>query len=183
MKRFQVSFWVGLVAVCGLLGAARELSFMNWHPIVAPIDLQPLVLRQDARGDGRFQAPRSGHRTHRGIDLAAAVGTPVRTVRSGTVVKVGHHRGLGHYVELKHRGKVRSLYAHLQKAVVEPGARVRQGAIIGTVGKSGNAKHPWITPHLHLEILRDGTPVDPQRLGLKIVNPSQEVLVNASDSD
>ena len=64
-----------------------------------------------------------------------------------------------------------SLYAHLQDVMVEPGAYVRQRRMIGTVGKTGNARHPWMMPHLHLEVLSDGVPIDPTTLGLRVVEP------------
>lgn len=160
----------------GAVALALELPFVNWQPIVAPVDTERLVIRQDAKGDGRFQAPRSGNRVHRGVDLAAPLGSPVRAVRSGTVVQVGFHRGFGRYVELEHRGRLRSLYAHLKDVGVEAGERVRQGAAIGTVGKTGNAKHPWIMPHVHLEISRGGAPIDPASLGLELMDPERDGL-------
>jgi murein DD-endopeptidase MepM/ murein hydrolase activator NlpD len=164
-------FWVGLALGWGSAAAAVELPYVDWHRIVPPLDERPLVIRADAKGDGRFQSPRSGHRRHQGLDLAAPVGSPVRAVRSGTVVEVGMHRGLGRFIELEHRGGMRSRYAHLQRVSVEPGTRVRQGALIGAVGKTGNARHPWIAPHLHLELWDGKQAVDPQTLGLRVTGP------------
>ena len=157
---------------CGLAIAGVELPYVNWRSVASPIDAHPLILRHDAKGDGRFLAPRSGRRRHRGIDLATPLHSPVRAIRSGWVVEVGFHPGLGRFVELEHREHLRSLYAHLSQVSVEAGARVRQGEAIGTVGKTGNARSAWITPHLHLEVLRDGQPLDPQTLGLQVVDLS-----------
>ncbi|MBI4597788.1 MAG: M23 family metallopeptidase [Candidatus Omnitrophica bacterium] len=168
----RASWWMGLVAGCGALTAAIELPYVNWYPVVAPIDARPLVIRQDAGGDGRFLAPRSGHRRHRGIDVVAELESPVRAIRSGTVVTVGRHRGLGRYVEIEHRRRLRSLYAHLQTVTVSEGQRVAQGAVIGAVGKTGNARFARIAPHLHLEVVRDGQPIDPARLGLRLIEPA-----------
>ncbi len=120
-----------------------------------------MSIRHDARGSGTYQAPRSGNRRHRGVDLAGALGGPIRAVRSGTVIQVGAHRGLGHLVELEHVGGLTSLYAHLGTVQVRLGQRVRQGEIIGTVGKTGNARHPAIAPHVHLEMARRGQLIDP----------------------
>ncbi len=157
-----------------LLGAAlavlvMQFPYVNWRFINSPVDVSPLVIRHDAKGDGRFGSPRSGGRSHRGIDIAAPLNTPVRAIRSGTVIQVGKHRGLGNFIELEHGSQLHSLYAHLQQTSVEPGARVRQGQVIGTVGKTGNAKSPLITPHLHLEVVKAGLPIDPQQLGLQVV--------------
>ena len=170
------SFWVGVLLGCGVATAAWELPYVNWSRVAEPVDARPLVIRHDAKGDGQFLSPRSGRRAHRGIDLVATLNSPVRAVRSGRVVQVGRHRGLGRFVELEHHGKLYSLYAHLSDVVVEPGERVRQGAVIGAVGKTGNARHPWITPHLHLEVWKDGQPINPEMLGLHVEHLPEESL-------
>jgi hypothetical protein len=163
------ALWIGVVLGAMLTVAVQECLYIDWHPVVAPLEVPSLVIRHDAKGDGRFLAPRSGGRRHRGVDLVADLHSPVRAIRSGRVVEAGVHRGLGRFVEIEHRRRLRSLYAHLQEVLVESGTRVRQGQRIGTVGNTGNARHPWITPHLHLEVVQDGQSVDPQSLGLPIV--------------
>jgi murein DD-endopeptidase MepM/ murein hydrolase activator NlpD len=171
--------WWGGILLGGVIAtAAVELPQVNWRLVVAPIDVEPLTIRQDAKGDGRFFAPRSGNRRHRGIDLVAALGNPVRAIRSGTVAEVGLHRGLGHFIELEHRGGLHSRYAHLEEVAVRVGQRVRQGQVIGTVGKTGNAKHEWITPHLHLEVLSNGQPINPQVLGLQVMDPGGSMTLS-----
>jgi murein DD-endopeptidase MepM/ murein hydrolase activator NlpD len=177
------SFWAGAAIGAAAATLALELPYVNWHRIVPPVDARPLLIRHDAKGDGRFQAPRSGNRRHRGVDLAADLNSPVRAIRSGAVVEVGFHRGLGRFVELEHRQALRSLYAHLNAVQVEPGQRVEQGAVLGTVGKTGNASHRWIAPHLHLEVLRDGEPVDPQQLGLDIIDPEARRASDGEEDD
>lgn len=159
---------VGLALGCGLVVAAAELPYVDWRRVAPPVETRPLLVRKDAKGDGEYLSPRSGERFHRGVDLAAPLDSPVHAIRSGRVAEVGTHRGLGRFVELSHRGRLRSLYAHLSTVSVRPGARVRQGAVIGTVGKTGNARHRWITPHLHLEVRRGAELVDPQSLGLRV---------------
>ena len=168
------SVWLlGVVMGVGLtLGTTQWVPYVNWQPIIAPLGPDRVVIRHDAKGDGRFGAPRSGNRVHRGVDLEAPVGTPVRAIRSGIVEEVGMHRGLGRYLMVKHHGSLTSLYAHLDTAVVEVGARVRQGQMIGTVGKTGNARSHRITPHLHLEVMRDGVPIDPESMGLALIQPA-----------
>lgn len=168
-------YWSSFVpgVLCGaVLGwGVQQLPYVNWVEVMAPLEHQPLVIRHDAKGDGRFGAPRSGHRSHRGVDIEAALGSPVRAIRSGRVIAIGTHRGLGRYLEVEHRRNVRSLYAHLDTVMVDVEDRVRQGQVIGTVGKTGNARSPLINPHLHLEILRGGQPFDPAMLGLTFVEP------------
>ena len=155
------------VAAAGGTVAALELPYVNWKPVVPPIASEPLVIRRDAKGDGRFEASRNSNRKHRGVDLAGALDTPVRAVRSGRVLEVGNHRGLGRFVVLQHDAGLRTLYAHLNSTSVAEGARIAQGSVIGALGKTGNARSPLITPHVHFEATRDGAVIDPQSLGLQ----------------
>ncbi len=166
------SLLLGVVAGAALGWGAHALFYLNWRPLVAPLDQDALVIRADAKGDGRFGAPRSGNRRHRGVDLEAPLGSPVRAIRSGVVVEIGVHRGLGRFVELEHPQHLRSLYGHLETVNVRVGDRVRQGQTIATVGKTGNARNRLIKPHLHLEVLRQGEPIDPARIGLVAVEPA-----------
>lgn len=169
--------------VCGLaLGwAAQQLPFVNVRRAAAPVDQRPLIIRADAKGDGRFGSPRSGRRIHRGVDIAAPLGTPVRALRSGRVMMATKDRGLGRYVEVQHGGRLRSLYGHLSTIAVRPGDRLRQGQVIGTVGKTGNARHAWITPHLHLEVTRGSKLIDPASLGLVFVAPRDHTTIAQAD--
>ena len=184
MPRLQSKpFWSGLLLGGAVVFILGEAPYVNWASIAPPVDKRPLVIRQDAKGDGRFASPRSGHRRHRGIDLAAPLHSPVRAIRSGRVVQVGTHRGLGRFVELEHQRGLHSLYAHMDTVVVTAGQRLRQGAQVGTVGKTGNARHRWITPHLHLEIVRDGQPVDPAALGLQVDMPRSVIAEEEGNAD
>ena len=165
----QPPFLWGAVSGAVIGWAVTTAPYLNWWPAAAPLDQPHLVVRSDGKGSGEFGAPRSGRRRHHGVDLEAPIGTPVRAIRSGVVVETGTHRGLGRYVEVEHGRELRSLYGHLQAIDVQVGQRVRQAQLIGTVGKTGNARSPIIKPHLHIEILRGDTPVDPERFGLTLV--------------
>lgn len=98
-------------------------------------------------------------RPHLGVDFAAPVGTPVRAVSSGTVRYSGWLAGMGRCVRLDHLRDITSAYAHLSRIAsgVREGATVERGQVIGYVGASGLATGP----HLHFEMHRDGTYVDP----------------------
>lgn len=172
------SFWAGLGLGLLLLFLVVEGRYINWRSVVPPIEADTLLVRQDAKGDGRFGASRSGRRHHRGVDLLAPMNSPVRAIRSGTVVGVGTHRGLGRFVEIAHGRSLTSLYAHLATTKVEKGDRVTQGQVIGAVGKTGNARHRWINPHLHLEVARGGEVIDPAVLGLRVLASSNTERIN-----
>jgi murein DD-endopeptidase MepM/ murein hydrolase activator NlpD len=153
-------FLVTLV-ICALC-LAVALYFWDKSYFLCPINYKnQILIRSDARGDGLFAASRNGRRLHEGIDLFAAVGTPVRASRCGIVVSVKENRGMGKYVVIRHAGGLTTLYGHLSRVYVRKGEFVPQGRLIGAVGKSGNAGFADIQPHLHLEVRKEGIPQDP----------------------
>lgn len=98
-------------------------------------------------------------RPHRGVDYAASSGTPIKAAGDGKVVFRGTKGGYGRTVVLQHGGKYTTLYAHMSKyrRGVGNGSRVKQGQIIGYVGKSGLATGP----HLHYEFRVNGVHRNP----------------------
>ncbi len=97
---------------------------------------------------------------HTGIDLAAALGTPVLAAADGIVVAVAHTSvGYGNYVMIAHGGGVITLYAHLLETDVGMGDRVARGKKIGLEGSSGLSTGP----HVHFEVRINDQVVDPTR--------------------
>jgi murein DD-endopeptidase MepM/ murein hydrolase activator NlpD len=94
---------------------------------------------------------------HKGVDVSADEGTPVKAMQGGTVVRAGEMPGYGLAVILQHGRSVRTVYGHLSRVAVKSGARVRGGQLIGNVGHTGNATGP----HLHFEVWRWNQPDDP----------------------
>lgn len=94
---------------------------------------------------------------HSGLDFAATSGTSVRSTAPGTVVSAGVNGGYGNAVEIRHAGGFSTRYAHLSAILVQPGAEVAAGALIGRVGSTGRSTGP----HLHYETRRNGQAVDP----------------------
>ena len=100
---------------------------------------------------------RSGAR-HAGIDILAPAGADVRAASPGLAEYTGNgKRGYGNAVILDHGDGIKTLYGHLATIRVLSGETVPAGAVIGTVGRSGNAT----THHLHFELRVDGEAVDP----------------------
>ena len=101
---------------------------------------------------------RSGE-PHDGVDLKASTGTPVYAAHSGLVLYAdGRIRGYGKMIVIKHASGVSTIYAHNSKLLVKRGFRVIQGQRIALSGETGNAKGP----HLHFEVRRGMSPVDPE---------------------
>lgn len=139
-----------------------SLYFLDKFYFLCPIEYErDIIIRSDQRGDGFFAAKRSGNRLHNGIDLFAKIGTPVLVPRAGRVIAATQSQGMGKYVILKHFDNIITLYGHLSEIYVAKNDFVRQGQIIGSVGKTGNANHPAIQPHLHFEVRRNKVPQDP----------------------
>ncbi len=157
-----------IVGICALVVAGTQLSYIDWRPAVAPVDTRPLVVLSHPQRDGRFLAARGPRHRHNGIDFVAPLASPVRAVRGGRVVEVGTHPNRGLFIDLDHGDRLMSRYAHLRETKVNDGDRVRQGALIGRVGKTGKAQDPSIEPYLHFEVRRDNKPIDPLSLGLAV---------------
>jgi len=98
-----------------------------------------------------------GHHWHSGIDLSAERGTPVVASGSGLAAVRGDAGGYGTHVILRHGAGVRTLYAHLDAALVADGEAVALGQIIGRLGSTGTSTGP----HLHFEVRVNNVPVDP----------------------
>jgi murein DD-endopeptidase MepM/ murein hydrolase activator NlpD len=113
-----------------------------------------------ASGYGVRRDPLTGHKSiHRGVDIAAAVGTGIRAIGAGRVLFSGWRPGYGRTVEIDHGRGWLSRYAHAQALLVVTGATVWAGQLIAKVGKSGRATGP----HLHFEVWQHGHPIDPLR--------------------
>jgi murein DD-endopeptidase MepM/ murein hydrolase activator NlpD len=139
-----------------------SLYFLDKTYFLCPIEYKrDILIRNDSRGDGFFGAERRGKRLHQGLDLLAEIGEPVLAARSGIVVAAEASRGMGNYVIIRHPGNIATLYGHLSEICVGRNILVRQGQVIGTAGKTGNANHPAILPHLHFEVREKGKPIDP----------------------
>jgi len=147
-----------LLSVSILLG----LVSLDKRYFICPIAYKDdILVRSDYRGDGLFASSRSGRRMHKGLDLLADLGTPVLAAKAGRVVSATQNRGMGKYVIIRHKENVITIYGHLSEIAVQKNDYVRQGQVIGQVGKTGNAKFSGIQPHLHFEIRKDGVPEDP----------------------
>jgi len=99
-------------------------------------------------------------RHHGGIDLAAPHSAPIRAVKEGTVVFADPYGGYGKLVVIAHPDGLTTHYGHCDSISVRTGQHIRAGQVLGTVGSTGRVTGP----HLHFEIRRNGTPVDPETM-------------------
>ncbi len=109
---------------------------------------------------GKRKDPFTGRTTmHKGMDFAAKMGSDVIAVASGLVTYAGPRSGYGQLVEIRHGGGYSTRYGHNSKVLVKVGDRVSQGQVIAKMGSTGRSTGP----HVHLEVLRNGTQIDPAR--------------------
>ena len=133
-----------------------------------------------ARVSSRYN-PRRWHpilkkwRSHKGVDYAAPKGTPVKATGDGRIIFRGVKSGYGNVVIIEHASKYTTLYAHLNgfSKRAATGKRVKQGHVIGYVGKTGLASGP----HLHYEFRVAGQHRDPLKVKLpkSLALPKSEI--------
>lgn len=122
----------------------------------------PLQYSRVSSGFSMRVHPISGKfKAHKGVDFAAATGTPIRAVADATVDFAGNGNGYGNMVVLKHWSNYSTAYAHMSRIApgMRKGAKISQGQVIGYVGSTG-----WSTgPHLHYEFRVAGVAKDPNK--------------------
>ena len=98
-----------------------------------------------------------GLRAHKGIDMPAPTGTPIRAAADGTVGKADWFGGYGLYVQLEHGAGLETRYGHMSRIAVAEGQAVHKGDVIGYVGSTGRSTGS----HLHYEVRVAGEAVNP----------------------
>ncbi|WP_372635666.1 peptidoglycan DD-metalloendopeptidase family protein [Fodinibius sp.] len=141
--------------------------------------VQRALLKAPFEYDHRISSPFSRNRMHptlnrrrphNGVDYAAPYGTPVLSTGDGVVTEARYRGASGNIVQVKHNRTYRTAYLHLKGFAkgVRPGTHVEQGQVIGYVGSTGRSTGP----HLHYEIKRNNSPVNPLTMDL----PSSESI-------
>jgi murein DD-endopeptidase MepM/ murein hydrolase activator NlpD len=133
--------------------APRSLSLGLSLPRRWPLDEAGYITRGQV-GTG------TSDEAHPGIDIAIAIGSIVRASGGGTVHQLGEDPEYGFFVLLDHPDEYQTMYGHLSRILVEPGASVAPGQVIGLSGNSGRST----APHLHFEIRQKGVSLDPRTM-------------------
>lgn len=135
----------------GLIGAQKSilLSTPSLWPIFGRIT--------SGFGENRQVGASGGTKPHRGLDIAAPMGTPILAPADGIVTFSGWGQEYGRLVCIDHGYGFATIYGHLRESLVKAGKRIRKGQAIGTVGVSGNTNGP----HLHYEVCVKGSRVNP----------------------
>ncbi len=125
---------------------------------IPPTYVKPISGGRLTSNFGKRNAPKKGASTyHKGVDWATPTGTPVYASCGGTVAKAGWGSGYGYVVYINHADGRQTRYGHLSKVLVSVGQSVKQGDRIALSGNTGVSTGP----HLHFEILINGSQVNP----------------------
>lgn len=101
---------------------------------------------------------------HKGLDIAVPFGSDVRSAAQGTVIFAGQKGGYGNCVIVSHGNGLATLYGHLSSVLVSPNQQIKVGEVIAKSGNTGRSTGP----HLHYEVHKNNTPVNPRLfLGIK----------------
>lgn len=151
-----------------IVGSIKEEGFVM-PPMEMP--LEDISYTQTGAGTGTKINPfYTTTAQHNGVDFIVAQDTPVKASADGIVSDVNHSlKGEGNTVTIKHKGGYRTRYLHLYEIKVQQGQSVKKGKVIGTAGMSGNS----YAPHLHYEVWRDSTLLDPLNHIFASVTPEE----------
>ena len=134
--------------------ASKKSDMLKSIPAIRPLKNMHTITSGFGR---RYHPILKTLRAHTGVDITAPKGTPVYATADGTVSGENPGSGYGIAVLINHGFSYQTLYAHLSKKVVKPGQKVKRGQLVGYVGSTGMASGS----HLHYEVIKNGTPVNP----------------------
>lgn len=123
-------------------------------PVGSPIDGQ--ITSSFGFRSNPFGA--SGRESHKGLDISAPHGRPVKCTAEGKVVFAGYRGDYGNLVVISHGDEYQTYYGHLSEILVKEGQEVKVSTFIGKVGSTGRSTGP----HLHYEILRNNKKINPK---------------------
>ena len=168
-KAYRYAYNNGDVGYYNELGVSMRKAFLR-----APLDFSRI---SSSFNPNRRHPVFKTKRPHRGIDYAAARGTPVYAAGDGRVSRAGYTKANGHFVVIKHGASYTTKYLHLNKRAIKQGQKVKQQQIIGWVGSTGYATGP----HLHYEFLVNGVHRNPRTV-LRKLPKAESIAKNDKDS-
>jgi murein DD-endopeptidase MepM/ murein hydrolase activator NlpD len=140
-----------------LFASWRQTEMQNAGVMAIP-SLKPVANYTLTSSFGSRSDPfRGSRRMHNGLDMAGPIGTPIYATADGIVGRAEWFGGYGRYVEVNHGGGMQTRYGHMSEILVQSGARVTRGQMIGRMGSTGRSTGS----HLHYEVRIDGRPVNP----------------------
>ena len=147
--------------------------------LVASIPAIQPVSNKDLRRIGSYYGYRTDpfykvSKFHEGIDFTAPVGTEIYATGDGVVKTIEYsRRGYGNVILINHGFGYETLYAHMSKMNIKAGQKVKRGQVIGFVGNTGKST----APHLHYEVRKNGTAIDPINFFFNDITPEEYAMM------
>jgi len=154
--------------------AKDKAKLLTAIPAIQPVKNEDL--RQVASGFGYRSDPFTKIRKfHAGMDFSARTGTPIYATGDGVVtVADANSSGYGNHIVIRHGYGYETLYGHMSKYKARAGQKVKRGDIIGYVGSTGRSE----APHLHYEVHKNGTVVNPLNFYYGNISAKEYVLIS-----
>jgi len=135
---------------------SEKIKMWASRPAIQPINNKQLIQLHMTYGS-RFHPLLHIYRDHKGLDFAAAHGTPIYATGDGIVTMAYFSDSYGNVIYLNHGHGFETRYAHLSRFAVQAGQRVKRGQVIAYVGNTGTS----VSAHLHYEVLINDQHVNP----------------------
>jgi murein DD-endopeptidase MepM/ murein hydrolase activator NlpD len=157
--------------------AKNKAQFLASMPAIQPVnnkDMKKLTSYFGYRMDPFYKVMKF----HEGVDFSAPVGTEIYATGDGEVVLLNSgKREYGNSVLIDHRFGFKTFYAHCNKILVKPGQKVKRGQVIATIGNTGKSTGP----HLHYEVHKGGSPINPINYFFSDLTPEEyEMMLELS---
>lgn len=153
--------------------AKRKEELIASIPAIQPIS------NKDLRRIGSYYGYRTDpfykvSKFHEGIDFTAPIGTEIYATGDGVVKTIEYsRRGYGNMIIINHGFGYETVYAHMSKMNIKAGQKVKRGQVIGFVGNTGKST----APHVHYEVRKNGTTVDPINFFFNDITPEEYALM------
>lgn len=141
-----------------LFASWRDSSDGDIGSVAIPSRLPVDNFRISSRYGYREDPFRGRRARHKGIDMAAPIGTPIYATADGVVGRAQWVSGYGKYIEIEHGGGIQTRYGHMSRLNVAANQKVKRGDLIGFMGSTGRSTGS----HLHYEVRIGGEPVNPE---------------------
>ncbi len=140
------------------LGSLEKTALVLKSRFGATPSIWPIRGRIESEYGYRSHPITGRYRMHKGVDIAAWIGAPIKATAAGIIQFSGWQSGYGLCVLIDHGYGLSTLYGHLSKIFVHSGASIKKGQFVAAAGSSGESTGP----HLHYEVRKWGTSISPQ---------------------
>lgn len=139
-------------------GNKREVKVMVTPKTNTTVTTAPTIAKNPVQSTNNAPAEADQMQFHKGLDIALPSGSDVKATAAGTVIFSGQKSGYGNCVIISHGNGLATLYGHLSQLVAKTNDKVKVGQVIAKSGNSGRSTGP----HLHYEVHKNNTPVNPK---------------------